>query len=251
MKFINFIKGILKDNLRKKIISSTITVVLLLVAVVVIIFAYGMESFGWFAENKEVNATGMSVTVATDDLDVYVYDEEMTNLGKLSQGSDINFNLNLPGTSKYFVLEFNNTKNEEISISKVGFLEPTSQEEIPVVENNINYYFSTQVLVISKNLGNTKPTAENLSSNFTSSEVGDFLTTTPAEGENINLTSFTIWEETISDQMIIAPNDRCYLVIKITFYNNPDAPQNQYRNFGTASSITPAACCKRRIFIEI
>ena len=248
MKLINFIKGILKDNVRKKIYSSAIFLGLLLIVVGVTIFAFGKQTFGWFASNKEVSSNGMSVSLATDDVAINIYDENMV---LLEDNADINFNLNLPGASKYFVLEFVNNMNKDVSISRIGFLEPNSAEEIPVVDSGTNYYFSTQILIMGKNLGTTKPTSSNLTSNFTSSEVGNFLTATPNEGEDINLTSFTIWEEDNLDKMIISPNSKYYLAIKITFYNNPTASQNQYRNFGKSTSITPDACCKRRIFIEI
>ena len=150
MKLIDSIKKLYNDKTKRKMISSVAFLSLLLIVIMVSVLALGKQAYGWFAENKVVDSTGAEITASEVDYDISIYDSSMTKIGTLSATDAISFNLDLPGSVDYFVLELENNTDGPITLSEFGFERPYSSEEKAVIVDGNSYYLSTQLKVIGK-----------------------------------------------------------------------------------------------------
>ena len=246
------IAAFFRDPGRRKLFVAVLMAAILLAAVSLSAAVFVHRAFGWLSENRRTDGRGMRTETAYKDLAVALYHGDMTPIGDWSEGDDIPFAPDIPGSEKIFVLKVTNL-HASLPFSVVGFgLEkPTESEEVPIriSENGgiAEYWLSTQLCAIAVNLGAEAPTAEQVAGAMSAVGVGEFLTETPQEGDPAPRRSALL-----SSPTQVPAGGSLYVAFRITFYNHPDKNQKVYRNFGAVpNGQTPAPCCHRRMYFEI
>ncbi|MBQ9481669.1 MAG: hypothetical protein IJU84_05865, partial [Clostridia bacterium] len=220
--------------------------------------AWSGRVFGWFSTNKNVDMGGLNFNTKSRNLTVTAYELNeqktgFTSLGDLSAGNDIEFTLDIPGSSYYLLLEISNADAEALEIQKINFNAPGALET-PVsktVDGTTYYYwFSSQLSVASKLLGTTMPNV----SDVTGAAYGTAVSLDSATTLNGTTVSTAVPEEKTvytkgaTETTTVANNSKIYIALKITFVNDAENNQNVYKNFGKTTG-DDAPKCSRTINI--
>ena len=231
-------KKILSENqilIAKRGVSLVVVFAVLIVAIVAV---SPNRSFGWFSENTEVSANGMSVQTEIPDIEIYYRVSGGTEWIKIDLSSpiDVAGTLTSPGTTATFEVKVVNKSNYDITVKELGLAAPATSEN---VANAKGKYLSTELyttLVSAQNeVGSTKYT---LNSPPPLSVSGVALGTDKID-----------YMEYVSDSqsVTLSPEGDVVFTISIMFVNRTTS-QNDYKNFGKTVNGTPDGVCSRRLY---
>ncbi len=220
----------MKRKLNMMILKSVLPVVFAGVLLIVALFVEANNVFGWFANNKNVNASGMQVNPLVKQVALKIaygeFDGENWNYGEwveLNDSTVIDFTqFDIPNSKTRFKVQILNiSEDASIDFSEFGFQSYTDQDEKPRVVDGTRYYLGTQITVSI--IGET----EQYLSEY--QDGTDLLT------ESTNLILY-------SGNMEILANETYELEIEATFVET-DLDQSNYSDFGSGSE-----CCKRKLY---
>ncbi len=227
---------------RIKISYAAISVGALLCLLVLCFALIASDSFGWFSENKNVTANGMSVNTQAFSItvDYAEYDAATDTVGSFQPiGTDtalsIAGSIKAPGDIVYFKLRV--TALEAAAISSVSFISPTQQEEKSSLldANGNTAYLGTQIYAKAV-LGDELPT-------FSDTDTPIFTVTdnTPQYSDT------PLWSGSApvdADESTADISQFVTFTVAVKF-NNSNENQDIYKNFGQ----NEAEACARRISV--
>ena len=232
-------KKILSENqllIAKRGISLVAVFAVLVVSLVAISYNW---SFGWFSENNDVSANGMSVQANVPTIDVYYRDLSSSittsNWTKVDLTNPINVarSLTSPGATAKFEIKIVNNSTYPITLKEFGFAAPTASEE---VANAAGVFLSTELYTTVESVG-----AEGASPGFT-------LNSPPALDETgLALSTGKIdYIQYVSNPSVITLPAGGNVVFKLNImFVNRETSQNDYKNFGRDND----GVCSRRLYL--
>ena len=232
-------KKILSENqilIAKRGVSLVVVFAVLIVAIVAV---SPNRSFGWFSENTEANANGMSVQTEIPDIEIYYRADGASDWIKIDLSSpiDVAGAITSPGTTATFEIKIVNKSNYDITVKELGLAAPAASEE---VANANGVYLSTELYTT---LVSVKPEG--------SSGTGYTLDNPPALSESgVALRTGKIdYMEYVSDSQSVTLSPEGDVVFKISImFLNREISQNDYKNFGKPVNGTPDGVCSRRLY---
>lgn len=203
-----------------RLMVQSLIIMIFLAFLVVFAVYYFNHSMAWFAQNREVNANGASVQLASLGItDTYsskgVGEAAYTKI----EAWDHIFRELIPGDSVSIKAEYENTSGSARTLRVV--FSPGSDGETPYIEESSKYYyFGTQLKITSISLnGDEKAPGE-----------GIFLMTPP--DDKVSFDS----EQAVPDPIVLAEFDlaaRTTASLEITVeFVNSTVDQNAYQGFG-------------------
>ena len=229
------IKGILTNKQYGGIVLMAGAIVgtfLLMILAVSVLLGKGV--LGWFSKNQKVDANGASVSAFYKEPTVEL---KALNSSGVFDGGSFELDLGIPGEKRYFLLEFTNTTNEDITVTSVFFLEPTPTEErcATVSSSGVYSWLSAQLSVRAVLLNSvpSAPLASSFSSGATSVPIADssYINTSSSEPPRGTCT--------IYDKPFTVPANNAehkYLLVEVTFVNSTTFDQSIFRTDRTDSS---------------
>ncbi len=202
-----------------RLMVQSLIIMIFLAFLMVFAVYYFNHSMAWFAQNREVNANGASVQLAslgiTDTYSSKGVDEAAYT--KIEAWDRI-FRELMPGDSVSIKAEYENTSGSARTLRVV--FSPGSDGETPYIEESSNYYFGTQLKITSISLnGDEKSQGE-----------GIFLMTPP--DDKVYFDS----EQAVPAPIVLAEFDlaaRTTASLEITVkFVNSTVDQNAYQGFG-------------------
>lgn len=236
-------KKILSENqilIAKRGVSLVVVFAVLIVAIVAV---SPNRSFGWFSENTEANANGMSVQTEIPDIEIYYRVSGGTEWIKIDLSSpiDVAGALTSPGTTATFEVKVVNKSNYDITVKELGLAAPTASEE---VANAKGVYLSTELYttLVSVKPEGSSGTGYTLDNPPALSASGVALRTT-GKIDKID------YMEYVSDSQSVTLSPEGDVVFKISImFLNRTTSQNDYKNFGKTVNGTPDGVCSRRLY---
>ena len=204
-------------------VQSLIIMIFLAFLLVFAVF-YFNHSMAWLSQNREVNANGASVQLASlGIIDTYSskgVGEEYTEI----KAWDRIFSGLMPGDSVSIEAKYENTSGTTRTL-KVVF-SPGSDGETPYVEDEkFYYYFGTQLKITSISLKNVEGKVE---------ETGKFLMEPPGDKVSFDLKQAVPDPDPIElAEFDLAAGTWASLEITVEFVNYPTVDQNAYQGFGS------------------
>ena len=197
-------------------------------------------SFGWFSQNNQVSAKGMTVQAEHPDFDVYYRAAGATDwtLIDISNPSDIAVTnqMQSPGASVTFEVKIVNKSQRAIAMQAFGFAAPTSTEE---VANAAGVYLSTELYTTLLAINGT-----DVADNKTFLRPSTAMDAPGAVGA-VNILG-------TNSVTLAANNGEVVFSVKMTFNNRTevvdgeerDVNQNVFKHFGVDGDGT----CQRRLY---
>ena len=232
-------KKILSENqilIAKRGVSLVVVFAVLVVSLVAVSPNW---SFGWFSENTEVSANGMSVQTEIPDIEIYYRVSGGAEWIKIDLSSpiDVAGTLTSPGTTATFEVKVVNKSNYDITVKELGLAAWAESEE---VANAKGVYLSTELYTT---LVSVKPEG--------SSGTGYTLDNPPAlsaSGVALRTGKIDYMEYVSGSQSVtLSPEGDVVFKISIMFLNRTTS-QNDYKNFGKTVNGTPDGVCSRRLY---
>lgn len=197
-------------------------------------------SFGWFSQNNQVSAKGMTVQAEHPDFDVYYRAAGATDwtLIDISNPSDIAVTnqMQSPGASVTFEVKIVNKSQRAIAMQAFGFAAPTSTEE---VANAAGVYLSTELYTTLLNVGKDNGTA-------VEAITGVSVVNAPAldaTGVALSTGQVNFITYVTNQTVTVAAGGNVVFGLKVQFLNR-DSEQNDFKNFGVGGDGT----CQRRLY---
>lgn len=215
-----------------------VAVFCLLLSSVIILFN---RSFAWLAQNREVNADGMSVnlkSIGIEDKYYVSYDgvnyTEVTSWNYIFKGTGDEVSIG-PGDKVYIRAEYNNvsdkTHNLELHYQRIG------DNDTPIIKEvggaSRYYYLATQLKVTTAKIDGGTETA-----------INEFLTAPP--DNKIYYEQETQPNDIALGNLTIAPSAKSTIEFTIEFVNYTDIDQNDYQGYGEG-----AETCSRMVVAYI
>ena len=220
-------KKTLSEN-QKLILKKAISLIAVFAVLVIALVAVSTNwSFGWFSQNKDVSANGMSVQTNVPSVKVYYRLLGETDWIEINRTDPINVasTITAPGQSVTFEVKIVNKSDYAITVREFGFATPTGSEES---KNNAGVYLSTELYTTLENL-----------------KVGNKDYTLNGEGAvylragEINFMKYV----NDSSNVTLSPEGDAIFKISIEFLNREES-QNAFKNFGKNGD----GACSRRFY---
>ena len=252
-----------KLNISRQLLSRGISLVVVFATLVTAYAALSLNmTLGWFAENKSVQANGMSAQVYNSIFEVtftpvtVVTDEKQLGVGEpdangkrpsltadsetgFSSFSDLIANVKVPGQSVTFDVTIKNIGQYSAVLTGFGLEAPEADDDKPVqaeVEGVVqDCYLSTELT--TKVLG---VSASNENTTLTLNDVAA-LRLRDEENPAARIDYFTWLKES---QISLESGDSVTFTIEIHFVDIPNQVQNQYKNY-----VESGGACNRNLFI--
>lgn len=217
--------------LNKATLSAIIKTASTFLVLLAVVFALCAKSFGWFAENKDVDATGMSVGVEGIKVEISRV-ESSDGTVTTNQGFAVAFKEICPGDTVKVKITVSCYKQlEALSIS----LDAPENCETPVTVDGNNYYFGSQIIISSFTYNGTAVSNSAVGKSlFGDTPESDWGTTEQLTPTSIDLYSFA--PLTVGDHVF---------EIEFTFFN-ASYNQNVLKDFGK----TEGQICYRQFKIQ-
>jgi hypothetical protein len=239
----------------KSLIYKAASLLLLAIFLCTSVFIYLQKSFGWFSDNTEVSASGLSVQ-SSKGLDVKAeFNAPDPDLGgdvvpniKVEDGEQVSVSFpNLhPGNKFYVNLVLSNSESSNVKIT-LALKAPTAAEEKAVVTSDGYTYFGAHLRINDVKIYKDGATFQNMTSVKASTFTGQnafLLTTTPAqsgvgqrtyEQTEFNFGAATNVNKVLTKEIEIAAEGSVTLVFEIEFVDNGEA-QNPLIDFAKEGS---------------
>jgi hypothetical protein len=224
-------KKTLSEN-QKLIVKKAISLIAVFAVLVIAFVAVSTNwSFGWFSQNKDVSANGMSVQTDIPSVEVYYRILGATDWIEINRTDpiDVASTLTAPGLSVTFEVKIVNKSDYAITVREFGFATPTGSEEST---NDAGVWLSTELYT----------TLEGLKVGGT-----DYTLNAPTLGENaVCLRTGEInFMKHVNDSsnVTLSPEGDAVFKISILFLNRKTS-QNAFKNFGKNGD----GACSRRFY---
>ncbi len=232
----------------KKIISSLTALVGTGVLLAAVTVAFLGTTFGWFSENKTVQAQGMSIRSDDGfDTEQYYQKEDGTVLG--DDATNIFTGLR-PGDKVKLQVVVKN--NEQVPLTLKLVLEAASEAEADnyYEENGKYHYFGTQLRLSSMKISGEDHLNEN-ETNFYLLKLDDSQYTNGLQPTSLDakLDLSTQSNRDISDVIEMAAGEEIVIDLEFEFVDNNEN-QNAYINFGAAGTEKEALSYSQVILCE-
>lgn len=227
---------------KKNLVFSAATLAVLFVLIGFSIFILLNRSLGWFSDNRRTGAGGAQISADAPDAALWLHYDDMTEKVSLLSGAAIPFELDIPGAFVDFVIEVENLSDSKaLTVSDLLFTAPSASEEIPIVENAVSYWFSTQLYVLTADVtgaGGAAPSASAVTTALDAENSDGTVLGTAVARNDFSL---------LSSSVTIPAGESVFLAVRVTFKNlNED--QSVYRNFGKSTSGGGSSpCCSRSV----
>lgn len=254
----------------KSLIYKAASLLLLSIFLCTSVFIYLQKSFGWFSDNDEVSASGLSVQSGTGaNVNIRLardLDEDGTIEANEYFEEDAYpiFSELIPDNDEPLVVYvvFENKESDPISVS-LSMLAPTEEDDIPILHDEHHeittdptkaerfHYFGSQIRLNSITVGGTKTT------------LNKYLLETTALGENTGYQTTYVDQaydfSTTTDITLISPEapltipagQTVMVALEFQFVDNQTI-QNAYINFGKQININEdtyyTSVCKRTLY---
>lgn len=244
----------------KSLIYKAASLLLLAIFLCTSVFIYLQKSFGWFSDNDEVSASGISVqsgTGAAIDIAMSYQKNETGDFIAINESSTAPiFRDLLPGDKIALKLSFTNNESN-VRYLTLSMLAPTEDNEKPIMhdsnhavttdpEEAVRYhYFGSQVRInsvgekeINKYLLETTPLTGGFQQTYYEK---------PTEDDNVfnktaNATDIQLYTQ--SDSIALAGNGTTTDVIIVFEFVDNSTIQNAYINFGSQAG----QLCQRTLY---
>lgn len=259
-----------KLNISRQLLSRGISLVVVFATLVTAYAALSLNmTLGWFAENKSVQANGMSAQVYNSIFEVTFTPVTITKnasgelvktLGTPITGTSENdfnalaemfANVKVPGQTVYFEVAVKNIGQNPAVITGIGLDAPGATDDVPVrapvVDKNGNevtddkgavvyadYYLSTQLTTFVYD-AKTDPGVDMAVQSSTAKQL---------RGENGSADQIDYLECLGKETITLDVGQSVKLTIAINFVDTPNVVQNQYKNFVESGGV-----CRRKLFI--
>ena len=247
-----------KLNISRQLLSRGISLVVVFATLVTAYAALSLNmTLGWFAENKSVQANGMSaqvynsifevtftpVTVVTDEKQLGVGGTDKTLTADSETGfssfSDLIANVKVPGQSVTFDVTIKNIGQYSAVLTGFGLEAPEADDDKPVqaeVEGGVqDCYLSTELTTKVLDVS-----ASNENTTLTRNDVAALRLRD--EGKPAARIDYFTWLN--ESQISLESGDSVTFTIEIHFVDIPNQVQNQYKNY-----VESGGACNRNLFI--
>lgn len=236
----------------KSLIYKAASLLLLAIFLCTSVFIYLQKSFGWFSDNTEVSASGLSVR-SSEGLDVEATFKDPTSAPgtavkpNITTGKQVSF-LNLhPGNIMYVNLELKNNEAVPVNVT-LSLKAPTEDDDVVVTTNNVKFpdntvgtgytYFGAHIRINSIKLDGTDKMLSSLTG--TMRYLLDYDTTDEDETHNTFFSKAYPFETNTADKQLTdtielakagETGSTVTLVLEIEFVDN-EMVQNPLIDFG-------------------
>lgn len=264
--------------------SAVTTAVVLFVLAIGILFLINKDSMGWFSSNNDVEATGLTVSISTEDVSGYYHTQSEAGSGEyitikedeLISSAD-GSRITIPGSAIEFDIILRNESRKTIRATGFGFEKPaiytahytdypdtSDYDEVPIKIDTDYYYFGSQLAagISEVRVGSVPEDPETHNLDWSSVNLDSWTTqvfAVSATPDGQYLLRFDENNEPISErtplllnydgfQYADVPAGQFILFrVKIEFVDNPNASQDVYKTFGVGSE---HGKCSRMVYIE-
>lgn len=260
-----------KLNISRQLLSRGVSLVVVFATLVTAYAALSLNmTLGWFAESTSAHANGMSAQVYESAFEVtYTL---VTEVGEDANGNPIKTlgtavtgtsendfnalaemlsNVKVPGQTVYFDVTVKNIGQSPAVITGIGLDTPGENDDVPVnapaVDDNGNeimdengavvyadYYLSTQLTTLV-HMVETDSGVDLAVQNSTASYL---------RGENGSTAQINYLDWLGVDELTLDANESVTLTIAISFVDDPNVVQNQYKNYVESGGV-----CQRKLYI--
>lgn len=241
----------------KSLLYKATSLVLLGIFMCTAVFGYLSRSFGWFSDNTEVSASGMSVQ-SSDGLDVEVNfsnsvaGDADTVLPNIS-GNMIGFEDLVPNTRMLIGIELINHESKAVTVT-LSLAAPTDENEKPVITDGQYTYFGAHLRINSFTIPSSGGSATDVMADTLSGTQQYLLTLEDSEYTTFKGVSVpnTFTEEysfsnaavkTLTDPISIPAGESIIVTMELEFVDNNDI-QNPLINFAKPGG---TGVCSRKI----
>ena len=258
----------------KSLVYKAASLLLLAIFLCTSVFIYLQKSFGWFSDNDEVSASGLSIQSGTGaNVNVRLARDDNNN-AEIESNEFLDENLFpvfdelVPSSTPFVVyVVFKNNESTPVNVT-LSMLAPTASDEVPILHNKNHevvanpadaerfHYFGSQLRL------NSVTVKENsLSVAGTKTTFNQYLLETEPLKENSDYQATYVEEAydfsslsdlaLIADPLTISPGSTVYVALEFQFVDNTTI-QNAYINFGKKITISEGveytAVCKRTLY---
>ena len=226
----------------KSLIYKAASLLLLAIFLCTSVFIYLQKSFGWFSDNTEVSASGLSVQ-SSEGLDVEATFKDPTSAPgtavkpNITTGNQVSFLDLHPGNIMYVNLELKNNEAVPVNVT-LSLKAPTENDDFAIVTEEGYTYFGAHIRINSMKLGEEEKMLDSLvgDDRYTKPYLLDYAPDDTDEYHNTFFPSAYNFEGNTTDKLLtkeiyIAANSTVTLVLEIEFVDN-EMVQNPLIDFG-------------------
>ncbi|MGN1066759.1 MAG: hypothetical protein ACI4QH_03010 [Candidatus Fimimonas sp.] len=201
-------------------LKHAVVILVLLVVLGASLLVYFNRTLGWFADNRNVSASGAEVTLAQYGIEG-TYFAKGANEAEFSQkDGDFGFGGIAPGQQVSMQARYVNNSTETRTLSVyLGLL--ANEVETPLVLDDKYYYLSTQLKIVA------------ISVNGQSVQENKFLMTPPTD--KLAYDAEQTVENVLVAQFDLLASQTVTVEVTVEFVNYADVDQNVYQGFGNGT----------------
>jgi hypothetical protein len=213
-------------------------------------------SFGWFSQNNQVSAKGMTVQADHPDFDIYCRQSDSAEwvLVSIDDPSSLNIvgNLTSPGVSITFQIMIKNKGQRTVTLTEFGIAAPATGEDAP---NAKGKHLCGELATTVSKVGcynETSKTVDAISGVSLATKLPVLHLPTAGELPNVTLegkVDYMTYLAEDSAAVSVPSGSNVVFEIRVAFLNR-DEDQNDFKNFGKVpdGGTTPDGVCLRRLY---